>query len=102
VRVKNLSAYPAGSTVFIGGIALIITAILCFGVGNSDVLGSQDRAVAAAEAAGLRDVEPLGYNIFSCSEDDVFGVNVRGQNSAGTPVEATVCCGLIKGCTVRY
>lgn len=52
--------------------------------------------------AGFYDVEITGYSAFACSEDDTFATGFKAKNSNGNIVEGTVCCGLLKSCTIRY
>lgn len=58
----------------------------------------------AAEASGIADptVIESGYINLRCGSGDNYFYRVRGKNVRGEMVTATVCCGLIKDCTVRY
>jgi|DEB0MinimDraft_3_1074331.scaffolds.fasta_scaffold330730_2 hypothetical protein len=60
------------------------------------------QAVHAAESAGLTEVNVEGWAWFGCGEDDDFRYNVSATNINGDHVDATVCCGIVKSCTVRY
>lgn len=57
---------------------------------------------AALESAGFSDITLTGYNWFGCGQDDSFATGFRAKNPAGRNVEGVVCCGLMKGCTVRW
>lgn len=63
---------------------------------------SDKKTISTLEKAGFTDIEPRGYGIFSCSEDDFFQTNFAATNPQGMRVEGTVCCGLMKNCTIRY
>lgn len=54
------------------------------------------------DAAGLRNVEITGWSPMSCAKDDLTSTGFRADNSAGKRIEGVVCCGILKGCTVRY
>lgn len=62
------------------------------------------RAQNALNAYGFKDVRLTSPSWFICGKDDsVFMSNdFTANNPAGTPVHGTVCCGYMKGCTVRF
>lgn len=52
----------------------------------------------ALRAMGIKDAKPAEYSLFVCAESDsVF--NSAGFEANG--VKGMVCCGWMKGCTVR-
>lgn len=61
-----------------------------------------DRTVEAASKAGFTHVVALGYAWFQCGQDDTWHTKFTGTNSQGLRVEGAVCCGVLKGCTVRF
>ncbi len=63
---------------------------------------SPDRAHETLEKAGFTEITTLGYDYFACSEDDNFRTKFRAKNPQGVMVEGTVCCGLLKSCTIRF
>lgn len=54
------------------------------------------------EKEGYTDIEMTGYQLFSCSKDDVFHTGFKARNVRGLFVEGTVCEGIIKGKTIRF
>ncbi len=52
--------------------------------------------------AGYTDITTQGYDLFACGEDDTFATQFRAKNPAGATVNGTVCCGLLKSCTIRF
>ncbi len=66
--------------------------------------GCKSDQIRMVEAMGMRDVAEEGYPFFECGKDDDSWSNIKfraiGQN--GAPVHGAVCCGLYKGCTVRF
>lgn len=63
------------------------------------------RAERAAQQFGLRNVRHVGMaGAWACSKDDSWlnSATVEGDTMAGGHVRATVCCGWLKGCTVRF
>ena len=75
--------------------ALIVTVLL---TACTDETGSRK----ALEASGFTDISFTGFSPFSCSDSDNFATGFRAKNGAGRIVEGTVCCGLLKSCTVRF
>ena len=47
-------------------------------------------------------VKFTGYDAFSCSQDDTFHTGFVAKNPKGDTVKGTVCCGVLKSCTVRF
>lgn len=56
----------------------------------------------ALENQGFTDIEFHGYAPFTCSESDSYSTKFRAKNTKGQQVEGVVCCGVLKGCTVRW
>lgn len=53
-------------------------------------------------AAGYTDIQIGGYAAFACGQDDTYSTRFSAANPRGVIVEGVVCCGLLKGCTVRF
>lgn len=51
---------------------------------------------------GFTDVEPRGFAWFACSKGDAFASEFEATSPTGERVEGTVCCGVLKDCTVRW
>jgi hypothetical protein len=51
---------------------------------------------------GYEEIEVTGYSFFECGKDDMSSTGFRAKNSKGKVVTGAVCCGLLKGCTVRH
>lgn len=56
----------------------------------------------ALQSQGFDNIEFHGYSWFACGEDDSFATKFSATNPKGQHVEGTVCCGLMKNCTVRF
>ena len=80
------------------GVIIAFFAMICFGPGP----GPEGMVLEAAEASGIADPEIEGWAWFGCSEEDTFSYKVSGTNVRGDDITATVCCGIVKSCTVRY
>ena len=53
--------------------------------------------------AGYTEIITGGYGLLACGKDDVFATEFTALNPAGTRnVKGTVCCGILKGCTIRH
>ena len=61
-----------------------------------------DRTNETLEKAGYTNIQVEGYDFFSCGEDDHFSTKFTADNPAGQKVSGTVCCGFLKGCTIRF
>lgn len=60
------------------------------------------KAAAALRSAGM---EPKSLNwasMFRCAEDDLTRHEFHAVDAEGKPVSGYICCGLLKGCTVRF
>jgi len=56
----------------------------------------------ALTAYGFTDIQLTGYQLFGCSEDDIYHTGFVARNPQGNIVEGVVCCGALKNCTVRF
>lgn len=54
------------------------------------------------EDSGFTEVTVGGYDFFACSKDDTYHTSFTAKNSRGKVVSGTVCCGVLKSCTVRF
>lgn len=52
----------------------------------------------ALKANGIKDAKPAPYSMFTCAESD--SIFASAGFKAGD-IEGNVCCGMLKGCTVR-
>lgn len=60
------------------------------------------RSRQALENQGFTDIRFTGYDAFACSEDDGLHTGFVAKNAQGKMVHGTVCCGILKSCTVRW
>lgn len=60
------------------------------------------RARESLGRAGYTNVQFQGRDFWACGQEDWFRQKFTATDSAGHLVEATVCCGAAKKCTVRY
>ena len=59
--------------------------------------------IEAAEAMGLKEVQPQGYAFFGCSEDDFYHTKFTAKSASGKQVTGVASAGLFfKGTTVRF
>lgn len=54
------------------------------------------------DESGYTNVKLTGYAPFACGKDDDYGSKFEATNPAGKRVKGAVCCGFLKGCTVRF
>lgn len=71
--------------------------VLLSGCTSSDAEVSQ-----VLHAHGMKLIRTTGYRFFVCGKDDEFSTGFIAKNPKGTQIEGVVCCGLLKGCTVRF
>lgn len=60
-----------------------------------------ERAMKALRGAGYTDIKLGNYPFFMCGRDDGLNVEFSAKGPSGARVEGAVCCGMLKGCTVR-
>lgn len=87
----------------VGAAALLLAG--CPEVDRSEpVAKAPSRAEQALRSAGFTDIRLSGTPYFTCADDDslFMSSNFRAKNSTGELVGGAVCCGFVKGCTVRY
>ena len=66
-------------------------------------LTGKQEATEALEGAGMSNVQTGGAAWFACSEDDKeWGRKFEATNAQGKRAKGVVCCGIFKGCTVRW
>lgn len=61
----------------------------------------KNQTIMILESQGYKDVKITGNNIFSCGKGDVSSASFTAKGENETTVKGVVCCGLVKGCTVR-
>ncbi len=68
------------------------------------VIGCTDESgtIHALQSQGFTNVQTTGYEPFACGQDDNFSTGFVATNPAGNRVSGVVCCGMFKGCTVRF
>jgi len=52
--------------------------------------------------AGYTNVVTTGYAFGACSKDDTYATEFHAVSPTGSYTEGAVCCGLLKGCTIRF
>jgi hypothetical protein len=53
-------------------------------------------------AATITDRHVIAPGLFGCDEKDTAGYGVSATNVTGAKVNLIVCCGILKGCTIRH
>jgi len=53
-------------------------------------------------SSGYSKVNITGYRPLSCGQDDLSSTGFEATNATGQRVTGVVCCGILKGCTVRF
>jgi hypothetical protein len=62
----------------------------------------EGRTIRTLQQSGFTEITTTGYEPFSCGRDDDFSTGFKAKNPSGAVVTGVVCCGLMKGCTVRF
>lgn len=75
---------------------IFIISALCISCTNPE------KATQTLNHAGYTNIVITGYDPFSCGEDDTFKDSFTATNPNGMTVSGTVCCGFLKGCTIRF
>ena len=56
----------------------------------------------ALKSAGYTDIQVGGYSFWGCGQDDTFSTKFKATNPTDHTVSGVVCCGTLKGCTIRF
>lgn len=62
----------------------------------------ENQTINTLQKAGFSEIETTGYQMFDCGKDDSFATGFTAKNPQGQVVSGTVCCGLLKSCTIRF
>jgi hypothetical protein len=86
-------------------VASIIAAVFVIGFVIS-ITFTPDPATAQAvlREAGFSEgvVTESGGLTMRCSSGDTYYYRLRAKNPKGEPTDVTICCGILKDCTIRY
>ncbi len=82
---------------------LCLLALLLISCSDVRYIPLGQRQESAVRSLGFKDPYSTGPVIIGCSEDDSFlnSESFRAIGPDGRNVEGSVCCGWLKGCTVR-
>ena len=84
----------------------IIIVVIAVGIalryGVSHVMRNDALANETLLKAGFTDPEITGIGFFDCGSGDISMMRFEATNPQGTRMSGTVCCGLLKRCTIRY
>lgn len=61
-----------------------------------------DRARETLENYGFTNIDVGGWEPWSCGDDYTFVNSFTATNSQKRRVSGVVCCGYLKGCTVKF
>jgi hypothetical protein len=61
-----------------------------------------NKTVHTLNDAGYSNIHTTGYTFFGCGEQDYYHTTFTALNPAGKNVSGIVCCGILKGCTIRF
>jgi len=56
----------------------------------------------AVDNLGFKEIKTEGYSWFGCGEDYAFHTKFSAINPNGKHVSGVVCCGWLKGCSVKF
>ena len=80
-------------------LAVLMVLFVMFAAGSCT---DEEATIAALGDEGYTDIRAGGYAWFACSKDDRFKTKYTARNAQGKQVSGAVCCGFLKGCTVRH
>ena len=87
---------------FMGYLVGFLLTIAFVGILSWMAWPDSEDADLAARSAGNAQVQLGGWAYFKCGADDLRGWYFSAVNAQGNQVAGVVCCGALKGCTVRY
>lgn len=82
-------------------VCIFVTALFVIVFGTSGCTDGT-RSEAALRAAGYDEITTTGWKPLVCGEEDTFSTGFNALSPRGEKVSGTVCCGLVKGCTIRF
>lgn len=95
--------YKASSSPDILPLAIIIFPILIIIIRLMIGFTNPTEAARTLESSGYSEIKLNGWaGIWSCGEGDTYADEFSATNPSGKRVTGVVCCGLFKGCTVRF
>lgn len=80
----------------------ILVGLVFFGLLAWMAWPSRYEAESAIQSAGNSDIQLGGWAWFKCAKDDLRGWHFSARNANDIEVHGVVCCGALKGCTVRF
>lgn len=81
---------------------VIFAFIAALAAKSCDGCGVGENGRNAIESQGFTDIKIGDYAWFGCGRDDTYQSHFTAKNSNGKSVSGIVCCGILKGCTVRF
>lgn len=85
---------------FFLGLFLLLCLGMC-GLYLSGNAGDKEQATVILQEEGYTNIQITGGSVMGCGEGDWKKTTFRAKNQAGNTVSGVVCCGMLKGCTVR-
>jgi hypothetical protein len=83
----------------------VVVALVAILVGARCLIGftCPNDAARTLRSSGYGQVELDGWaGPFACGKGDTYANSFTAQNPRGDQVSGVVCCGIFKGCTVRF
>ena len=60
-----------------------------------------EKATRLLTAEGITNIKLTGYSWFGCGKEDEYNTGFTGIKN-NIEISGYVCCGIVKGCTIRY
>ena len=104
---KFLRGLSTRSKIVVGISTALVVAYLGFKLTPNGVLVDSDRAIRATDVYSLTDAKVVSTYYYAlklrgCTNDDYdVAYLVSAKNQQGKAVKVSVCCGLIKPCTLK-
>jgi hypothetical protein len=83
-------------------VIIVVIAGFALSMGIHTIMRNDALANETLIKAGFTDPVITGIGYFDCSRDDISMMRFEATNPQGIRVQGTVCCGLLKRCTIRY
>lgn len=101
---RNVVDYMAYGVLLLTAVLGVATLMTSTGCGN---LVDDQTALRAVKDEGytkatITEKHTVAPGFYGCDEKDTAGFEVDATNIKGDPVKLTVCCGIIKACTIRH
>ncbi len=79
----------------------ILALLIVLGIAGTGCT-DDERSKQTLEDYGFTRIEITGYEPWKCGDDYTYSTGFTADNPQNRRVRGVVCCGMVKGCTVKF